>query len=219
MATAEDAHGPPPGPPLGEGPRVPPAGSSTTPTLFLSVFLLLSGFFVLLIALSEFDRDRTRRVLDSLGRQFAGPASTEGTDFPPVAGHPLSPFPVEEEPRRLLRFGPPVTAEAERAGVVGRIELDASRLFDERGEVPRARWLLFGRMAAATRDARGWRLEIAAPWPAPGEVEALAGRMDRVLALLARLGADLASVTYGLERPGEARWSFTVRDPEPGAAG
>lgn len=200
-------------PPSGPGVR----GSATTPTLFLSVFLLLAGFFVLLIALSEFDRERTKRVLRSLERQFSAPVTAVAErPAPPAEGSTLARG-SGNDALRDLRFGPPLTAEAERAGVVGRVELASARLFDGRGEIPRARWLLFGRMAAATRDPRGWILEIAAPRPTGREVTALARRLQRVLTLLDRLGADSEAVTYGLLGGTGDRWSFTLRerDPEP----
>ncbi len=192
-------------------------GSATTSTLFLSVFLLLAGFFVLLIALSEFDRERAKRVLRSLERQFSAPATAVAErPAPPVEGGTLARG-SGEDALRDLRFGPPLTAEAERAGVVGRVELAAARLFDASGEIPRARWLLFGRMAAVTRDPNGWVLEIAAPRPTGPEVTELARRLQRVLALLDRLGADGEAVIYGLFGSDGDRWSFTLREriPEP----
>ncbi len=200
---------------FGAPPTVP---SSTSPILFLSVFLLLSGVFVLLIAMSEFDRDRTKRVLESLGRQFAtAPAAGGETPFS-AAGRLSLPLVVGDTPR-ALRFGPPLTAEARRAGIVGRVELPSTRLFDERGEVPRERWLLFGRMAAATRDPRAWGLEIAAPWTDRADAAELAFRLEKLLALLDRLGADPAAVTYGLGRTDGEIWSFTFRERLAGADG
>ncbi len=206
-------------PPEEDGSSTPsPPPSPTTPTLFLSVFLLLSGFFVLLIAMSEFDRDRTKRVLESLGRQFATEPPAGGE--PPFSAVGPPPFPlIAGDTPRALRFGPPLTAEAKRAGIVGRVELPSSRLFDERGEVPRARWLLFGRMAAATRDPRAWRLEIAAPWTGREDLGELASRLGKLLVLLDRLGADPDAVTYGLGRTDGGIWSFTFRDRLAGVAG
>ena len=190
----------------------PAAGSAVACSpLFLSVFLLLTGFFVLLLAMSEFDRERTKRVLRSLERQFAT-ATTVTTSRLPVGEDRPSARDAGEETRRDLLFGPPLTAKARRAGIVGRIELPGPRLFDAAGEIRRARWLLFGRMAAATRDPRGWLVEIAAPAPTANGTARLAGRLRAVLALLDRLGADRKAVRYGLLTTTGGQWSFTVRE-------
>ncbi len=181
-------------------------------TLFLSVFLLLTGFFVLLVAMSDFDRDRARLVLDSLGQRFAVPSTTLGAESGPAGLDPGLLEPSRQDARRDLHLGPPLTAEARRAGIVGRIELAPVRLFDAEGGIPRARWLLLGRMAAATRDPRGWRLEIAAPWPAGTDAVTVARRLQAVLRLLERLGADRTAVRYGLRESGSGLWSFVVRE-------
>ena len=196
----------------GSGDRAPSGRARTTlATLFLSVFLLLTGFFVLLVAMSEFDRDRTRRVLDSLGQRFARASAMLGGESGPAGLDPGLLGAPGENAHRDLRLGPPLTAEARRAGIVGRIEFAPDRLFDAEGRIPRARWLLLGRMAAVTRAPRGWRLEIAAPWPAGTDATGVARRLQAVLQLLERLGADRTAVRYGLRESGSELWSFLVR--------
>lgn len=54
----------------GDSPRVPVTGKAT-PTLFLSIYLLLLAFFILLNSISTFQEVRSRAVMDSLSSTFA----------------------------------------------------------------------------------------------------------------------------------------------------
>ncbi len=164
------------------------AASGRGHLLTLTLFLLLAGFFAGLLARARPDVERTRVVVASLAATFGrvgtvAPAGAEDAPVPPLG--------------RWIRPG--------EDGL--EVTLAGSRLFDAAGRIPRARWFLFARLAAATRT--GWRLEVLAPVP-PGTTVPVA-RLETVRARLRAAGADAERIAFGLRPAGDGIWRFRLR--------
>ncbi len=164
------------------------AASGRGPLLTLTLFLLLAGFFAGLLARARPDAERTRAVVASLVATFGRMEPAAAGSVEDAAAPPLG---------RWVRPG--------RDGL--EIALAGSRLFDSGGRIPRGRWFLFARLAAATRA--GWRLEVLAP-VAPGAPAPVA-RFETVRARLRAAAADAGRVAFGLRPAGDGIWRFRLR--------
>ena len=125
----------------------------------LSLMLLLLGFFILLNALSHYEEDRARRVLESVNEAFNGRVEAHETH----AAFPAALGPLEETAAMIGAIGrlfesriPAVRSEASVDGNRLRLELSAGSLFRPgTTELQPGRGILLDRFAKAlVRD--GW---------------------------------------------------------------
>lgn len=203
----------PPGPDPGRDPNI---------VALLSLKLLLLGFFILLNALSQFEEDRTRRVLISVNQAFDGRVEVRESEetLPSALG------PLEREAALIDAVGrllddllPAVRTTTSHDGTRLRLELSAGSIFRSGGTgLQPGRALLLRRLAGAlTAEQRGdldYRFEIlhgvaaGAADPDPAGAAALAIRRSGVLArdLVAR-GVPAGRLSIGLlpGHPGRLR--------------
>ncbi len=141
----------PPGPAPGRDPNI---------VALLSLKLLLLGFFILLNALSQYEEDRTRRVLISVNQAFDGRVDVRESeqDYPSALG------PLEREASLLDAVGqlldallPAVRTTTSHDGTRLRLELSAGSIFQPGGTALQpGRALLLRRLAGAlTAERRG----------------------------------------------------------------
>lgn len=196
--------------PLGESQAVPEPGAAAEQT-HLALFLLLGGFFALLLSLAEPAPERARVVLDSLTAVFStkAPGAQDGSGLPAADS--------AEAPRRRaqLPLGEPLTAAERAAGLVARVRLAGERLFADTGEIPRWHWFLLHRLAqrvAATSDPR--QLEILVPAGAWQKApEATERRLEALIARLVALGAARDRLLLGILPEERDLWTLLLREP------
>lgn len=134
----------------------------------LSLKLLLLGFFILLNALSHYEEDRARRVLESVNEAFSGRAEARESHAP----FPAALGPLEETAAMIGAIGrlfqsriPAVRSEASVDGNRLRLELSAGSLFRPgTTELQPGRGILLDRFAKALvgngRSGLDYELEI-----------------------------------------------------------
>lgn len=177
----------------------------------LALFLMLAGFFAVLLSLAQPEPDRARMVLESL-------AATFSEAYPPEAdigeGGPPRPGQGRRYRRARLPLGEPLTAAERRAGLLARVRIAEDRLFDASGGIPRWRWFLLGRLARRVADdAEGHRrLEILLPAAALSEGDATALRVRTLLGRLTAFGAPVDRVALGMLPAGRGLWTFVLRE-------
>jgi hypothetical protein len=204
--------------------ELPGPGSGRDPNIvaLLSLKLLLLGFFILLNALSQYEEDRTRRVLISVNEAFDGRVEVRDSEktYPSALG------PLEREAALIDAVGrllddllPAVRTASTHDGTRLRLEISAGSIFRPgRTGLQPGRALLMRRLAGAlTAERRGelsYRFEIlhglpdGAADPGSAEPAALAIRRGGVLArdLVAR-GVPAEKLSVGLlpGHPGRLR--------------
>jgi hypothetical protein len=176
----------------------------------LSLQLLLLAFFVLLTAMSRFDGDRTRSVIDGVQAAFAGPSADPAGRRPAglapwgAAGWPgeaaaLRAF--REEVGRLVRAAIPLT----RVETGARDDAEAMRIalpveaFFRPGEArlnPARQAFLERLVAALDRRPSGYRYELEARLP-DGDPQLAVARADALVRALAAAGAAGLSAGVG----------------------
>ncbi|MDJ0944145.1 MAG: hypothetical protein QNJ30_11800 [Kiloniellales bacterium] len=202
----------------------------------LSLQLLLLAFFILLNALSKFEDEKTRRVLESVNDTFNGQvqAVRNAASYSGAIGSLDDGRSLVAELKRLFTSALPATRveQTSRANVF-RLELPATKLFEAgsvelrsgrlgllerisdalkrrqaRGQGFRLRWL---HGVASTRERR-----LAAPAPSLLEIRRLGQVIDELLAR----GVAADRLAIGVEPIGEGRMVLEIRLPEgPGTAG
>jgi len=158
--------------------------------LGLALFLALAGLLATLLAQARFDPVRGVAAIESLHAVFGIlPLAEEGGGA--------------DDGRELDLGHWGRSAEGPL-----RLSIADHRLFDSRGHIPRARWFLLARLAAASRAGR-W-VEVYAPSLADG------GRLERRIAELRdhllRRGADPRRLAFGVAPDEPASWTFHVRE-------
>lgn len=201
----------------------------------LSLKLLLLGVFILLNALSEYEQDRARRVIDSVNEAFNGrvQATRSTVDYSAGLG------PLEEAATSLdqagqlfERIAPVVRRESTRQGERLWLELPANALFRAGGAQLRGgRRHLLDRFAGALAGNRGRGVAVAVELLHGTESDAYSAlaaagsralEPSRVGALarhLAKLGLEPGWLSIGLfpGAPGRLRLVVTlsqISDPE-----
>ncbi|HYE01433.1 MAG TPA: flagellar motor protein MotB [Alphaproteobacteria bacterium] len=189
--------------------------------LYLAVFVLLLAFFILLNAISTFERRKAGAVLDSLKDSFsAGTLLTgEGDDRERREALAEAARAVESVGELFLAAIPVARIEAASEGSGMVVTLPAAEIFE--GDALRAdRGDLLDRVAAALAPrAAGVQVRLEFLAGAAGGADdtaplvAMAGTVARDL--LER-GAQPAPLSVGIERreAGWVRFLFTIRDPE-----
>jgi hypothetical protein len=182
--------------------------------LHLALFLLLGGFFALLLSLADPAPERARVVLDSLRAVFSAEAPASEN-----SGATAAPNSTEEPRRRAqLPLGEALTAAERAAGLVARVRLAGDHLFDAANDIPRWHWFLLHRLARRiTAASDGRQLEILVPAGAWRDApEATVRRLEALMARLVALGAARERLLVGI-RPGESDlWTFLLREPVEG---
>lgn len=146
--------------------RAPLGGSNIV--LLLSLNLILLAFFILLNALSEFEEDRTRAVLESVNRTFSG--KIEPSDSTEAIEGSLGALAEAEDMVRAVgslfkAIIPSSRSSQTRQALSVRIELPATALFRPgKSRLRRERSVLIRRLAGLLTRKRvniqGYRLEV-----------------------------------------------------------
>lgn len=170
----------------------------------LSLQLLLLAFFVLLTALSSFEGDRSRLVIDSLQSAFSAPFG----DRAPTAGgraDALLLLSLQEEVGDLVATAVPLT-RVERTAPGRAMSLDLPEdAFFRAGEVrlnPLQRPLFERLVRALDRRPAAYRYEIDLLQPDSVPQPLLVARAGALVDALIAAGAPPASLSIG-SRPGE----------------
>jgi len=201
----------------------------------LSLQLLLLAFFILLNALSKFEDEKTRRVLESVNDTFNGQvqAVRNASTYSGAVGSLNDGRSLVAELKRLFTSTLPATRveQTSRANLF-RLELPTAKLFEagsaelrsgRSGLLKRISDLLKRRQALgqsfrlrwlhgvdSTRDRR-----LAAPGPGLLEIRRLGHVAEELLAR----GVEPARLAIGVEPIGEGRMVLEIRLPEaPGPA-
>src|SRR3546814_773964 len=182
--------------------KLPPTKDSGS-YLFLSVFLLLLAFFILLNAISTFEETKSRAVMDSMSSTFRSAADARGSAEIYVSNLGTRPNPEEvlEAMGRLWRTAIPIAhVEVVTPGRTMEMRMPANELFvGGEAELRSDREQLLSDVARALRiHAEGFVNElefvVGSDWSAGEEVSA--GRnveLARVAALAEELVADRKS--------------------------
>lgn len=175
-----------------------------------ALFLLLAGFFALLLSLAGPAPDRARIVLESLGAAFGVAASPRDRDAVLTAVD----APEGPDRRARLPLGEPISAAERSAGLLGRVRIDADRLFEADGGVRRWHWFLLHRLAGRADGKPGsGRLEILVPDAAMREApEATRIRLERLVSRLVASGASRERLSVGILPGRRAEWTFLLRE-------
>lgn len=203
------------------------AGGDPNMVALLSLKLLLLGFFILLNALSQFEENRTRQVLDSVNEAFNGRVQalrSQSSDPAALAALPEQAKLLGTVDRLFNSFIPATRSETAKDGRRLRLELSAESVFRPgRLDLQPSRGLLLERLAGALtghgRAGLHYELEVLHGAPAGGGialaeagVESLEVRRTSVLVrdLIERgVPAERLSVGIVPGRPGKLR--FVVR--------
>ncbi len=175
-----------------------------------ALFLLLAGFFALLLSLAGPAPDRARIVLDSLGAAFGVAAGARDRDAALTAVDD----PEGPDRRARLPLGEPISAAERSAGLVARVRIDADRLFETDGNVRRWHWFLLHRLARrADGNPGSGRLEILVPDAAMREApESTRVRLGALVSRLVALGAARERLSVGILPGRRAEWTFLLRE-------
>lgn len=138
--------------------------SGTTITLFLSLFLLLLAFFLVLNAHSTYDESRADAVLASLGETFADRRGEAEGSYTGGVGNVVMPgraF-LDEVSAIVEAEIPAVVQDRTRRGAVLEARLRADALFEDGSAALRGpRWRLLDRLIAALAAApKGVKYEM-----------------------------------------------------------
>ena len=180
----------------------------------LSLNLLLLGFFILLNALSQYEEQRARMVLESVNKAFNGRVDVPESHAPFAAG--LGPLErtkamIRQVGRLFRSLIPAVRSEVSADGARLQLELPAETLFQPAGvPLQPGRHLLLRRLAAALAGEDGAGLDyevellhgvpddaLAALSAAPSEALEIQ-RMGALARLLVRLGVPADKLSVGL---------------------
>lgn len=181
----------------------------------LSLKLLLLGFFILLNALSQFEEDRSRSVIESINEAFNGRVEARESLSNSSAGLGQLPDAVAvlQESRELFEsLLPAVRSDSSAGGRRVRLELPAGTLFRrDQARLQPGRGLLLRRLAEALRrrTAKGEVFELTllhgVPAAASGEADSQAAllalaiqRMDLMVRYLTRRGLAGERLSIGL---------------------
>ncbi len=195
----------------------------------LSLKLLLLGFFILLNALSQYEEDRARKVLESVNEAFNGRVEALESRVPYSAGLGS----LEETAAVVGAVGrlfesliPAVRREVSDGGTRLRLELPAESLFrpGDKALQP-GRGLLLRRFAwALTRDGRAdldYQVELLHGAPTRPEATPAAGagtlevrRMGALVRHLIRYGVPADKLSIGVlpDRPGKVQLVVQLRE-------
>ena len=216
----------------------PHQGAQKDPNIvaLLSLQLLLLAFFILLNAMSKFEDEKTRRVLESVNDTFNGQvqAVRNASTYSGAIGSLDDGRILVAELKRLFASALPATRvqQTSRANLF-RLELPAAKLFEPgSAELRSGRLGLLRRISAALKQrqalGQGFRLRwlhgvastgdrrLAAPAPSLLEIR----RLGHVIEELLARGVAPDRLAVGVEPIGEGRMVLEIRLPEgPAAAG
>ena len=209
-----------------------PGGRRSDPNIvaLLSLKLLLLGFFILLNALSQYEEDRARKVLESVNEAFNGRVDALESH----ASYPAGLGPFEETAAMIGSVGrlfrsqiPAVRSEVSAGGARLRLELPAEALFQPAATKLRpGRDLLLRRFAGALTDngrvGLDYEVELlhgvsvgdtARLAAAPAEAVEV-GRMGALARAFARRGVPVEKLSIGTlpGRPGKVVLVVQVYD-------
>lgn len=145
-------------------PRV--IGNDPNTSVFISLFMILVAFFLMLNQLSNFHAVRSGQTIESVGRSFRAdrPASAA------IGGKPgllAMPDPVQQNLRDVFRTTLPLARfEIAGKGNIFNVTVDAARLFDDAGNLETTREALFDRVADILRTRKDLTLTLQQPLPA-----------------------------------------------------
>jgi hypothetical protein len=108
-------------------------GNNTTILQFLSLYLLVLAFFILLVTISTFEKVKSSAVMDSLNSTFATvlPPSTELTDFNSKSGPILAGQAFQDKTNNLFATTLGVEKiEVIQPGRIMRVQMAADSLFE-----------------------------------------------------------------------------------------
>lgn len=111
---------------------VQPDGRASTVLVFLSLFLLVLAFFIVLVTISTVERVKSRAVLESLNTTFTAVLPTEAkrTDFTAKEGEVLGGQPFQERITNIFSTSVQVAeVEVVKPGRLMRVRMPASALF------------------------------------------------------------------------------------------
>ena len=213
-----------------------PAPGGVAVATYVSLFLLLFVFFIVLVSISEVQRPRARAVLDSIDATFGHLPSTLGLIEPPSVPRPET-GDVEGFARDvsglLTGFAPLArTGEAAPSDSFLEIALPEASVFEPGSATPKTEVLptldrlalLMQKRAAGQGVRMTWRIMLPADAPEGGAAERLAGqRAATVVARLYAEGCPGDALAVAVERGGgpSLRLDFSAIDgdaPAPGAA-
>lgn len=180
-----------------------------------ALFLLLAGFFALLLSLAGPAPDRARIVLDSLGAAFGVAANPRDRDAGPAAVDP----PEGPDRRARLPLGEPISAAERSAGLLARVRIDADRLFQSDGDVRRWHWFLLHRLARRVDGSPGsGRLEILVPDAELRDApDATRIRLESLVSRLVAFGAARNRLAVGVLPGTRVEWTFLLREQAEGS--
>jgi hypothetical protein len=205
---------------------VQPASGGAAVATYVSLFLLLFVFFIVLVSISEVQRPRARAVLDSIDAAFGHLPSTLGVIAPTPA-----PLPETRDVEGFARdvsglltgFSPLArTGEAAPSDSFLEVALSEDAVFDGDSATPKATVLpTLDRLALMMQKRGGvrltWVATLPADAPAGGTAERLASqRAATVVARLYAEGCPGDGLAVALERGGgpTIRLDFSVTGGE-----
>ena len=213
-----------------------PAPGGVAVATYVSLFLLLFVFFIVLVSISEVQRPRARAVLDAIDATFGHLPSTLGLIEPPSVPRPET-GDVEGFARDvsglLTGFAPLArTGEAAPSDSFLEIALPEASVFEPGSATPKTEVLptldrlalLMQKRAAGHGVRMTWRIMLPADAPEGGAAERLAGqRAATVVARLYAEGCPGDALAIAVERGGgpSLRLDFSAIDgdaPAPGTA-
>lgn len=115
-----------------------PSRDGATVALFLSLYLVLLAFFILLVAISEGHSHKSRDILDGLGTRFAAPERAETPSFASDLGNLVSPAEFLGTVTRIYETAiPAARVEELEPGRVLQLRLHVDALFEHDTETLR----------------------------------------------------------------------------------
>ncbi len=197
-------------------------GNDPNTSVFISLFMILVAFFLMLNQLSNLHAVRSGQTMESVGRSFSRadrPASAA------IGGRPgllAMPDPIQENLKAVFRSTLPLARfEVAGKGNIFNVTVDAARLFDDAGNLKTTREALFGRVADILRKRKDLTLTLQQPQRTADEDRLPTYRRAGVLlADLERRGAPPQRMRAGFAalKEGRIRLSFHLPATE-GAAG
>jgi hypothetical protein len=202
-------------------------GDSTP--LFLSLYLIVLAFFILLNAISKIQEERTKVVFGSLGATFAEPAivATGPLDFTAGSGAYSAVHAFDESIRSLFQSAFPFVSFKPFQPFEKMVaEVPVNAMFGAKGALIRADHVVFLNELAAilSRETPGQRFSVELLLPvSPGAVRSPTPErsvaVDRASVLARALvvrGVPADSITAGIEGgdPGRLRMRFDFQPTE-----
>ena len=138
-------------------------GNDANTSVFISLFMILVAFFLMLTQLSNLHAVRSGQTMESVGRSFSVNRSASAA----IGGRPgllEMPDPAQEQLREVFRTTLPLSRfRIAGKGNIFNVTVQAARLFDARGNLKTTREALFSQVADILKKRKDLILTLQQP--------------------------------------------------------